>query len=252
MGGYAELSLVRSLSFLAEYQATIANNLANADSGAFRRRIAFAEPATETFQSTLEQKLGTLRYAQAGDWSPGTVKTTQERFHVALASDDGARDLFFRVRGARGETLYTRSGDLRIDVQNRLTTPGGLPYLDPAGQEIRVESLTDLRIAPNGQISDTDPESRQVVPRGQLGVWRVADLEALAPVGAGAFRDTRNQNPAPSAEPALRQGYLEGSNVNVVQEMVAMLAVERSYQGTARALTAVSRMQDSYVNAMNR
>ena len=84
-----------------------------------------------------------------------------------------------------------------------------------------------------------------------LVVVGIPNKDALTPVGAGIYRDPENQ--VVSLRPgAVRQGYLEQSNVQTVDELIRMINVQRSFQATQKALTSMGRIKQSYVSIMMR
>lgn len=246
MAGYAELTLVRGMGYLANSQAAIAHNLANVDTAAFKRRAPLATAVEDEFATRLDAMLPSVRYAELTDWRTGTARETGSRFDVALG-----QGTFFRVQDEKGNTFYTRDGQLQLDVQGRLTTRNGLRYLDQNGSPILVangETLpSDLSIAPNGQVSD--PKTGQTW--GPIGIFRLPDETRLAPVGNNLFRDPQNQQPV-LAPDGLQQGYRESSNVDSLQELVQMIVVQRSFAATQRALAGVGRLHDRVIDNLNR
>lgn len=240
MGNYGETALVRGLSFLAEKQASIANNLANVDTASFKRRIGVATP-TSGFDSLLDRELDAVAYSERTDRQAGVVRETGNLMDVAL--DNGQ---WLRVQDANRNTLYTRNGQLQVGTNGYLQTRAGQMVLDQNGQPISLgngETVpAEIRISPNGTISN--PANGQTW--GPISVVTFADQEALAPVGQGLHRDTRNQQPVQAAA-GVQQGYLEGSNVDSLQELVAMITVERSFAATQKALTGLGRIQDNLI-----
>ena len=108
MGNYGETALVRGLSFLAEKQASIANNLANVDTASFKRRIGVAAPQ-QGFDSLLDRELDAVSYTERTDRQAGVVRETGNLMDVSLAQGQ-----WMRVEGAGGKPLYTRTGELRV------------------------------------------------------------------------------------------------------------------------------------------
>jgi flagellar basal body rod protein FlgG len=252
MASYAETALVRGLAFLSEAQASIAHNLANLDSAGFKRQSAVAKTETSRFQSVLEGELPTVGYSQTIDWTPGSLKTTAESTHVGIEGER-SKNLFFRVRGKDNETYYTRNGQLQLDDQGRLVTSDGSRYLDASGNEISLgfdtALLSGILIESTGLIRERNGAGRQL---GQIGVFKVDDTKSLSSVGSGLFRDTAKQPVTAAQTGSVRQGNLEQSNVQSLDEMVRMMIVERSFQATGRVLGAVQRVQESYSSVMSR
>ena len=113
MTNYSEANLIRGLSFLAERQAAIANNMANIDTSSFKRRIAVAEDAGHDFQSMLNSNLQSIKYREQADYGRGIIRETGNRLDVAI---DG--DAFLMVENASGNEFYTRNGQMQIDKES--------------------------------------------------------------------------------------------------------------------------------------
>ena len=251
MPGYAEVALVRGMAYLADAQAAIAHNLANIDSAGFKRRASYATTAPSSFDSMLGVQLPTVVYAERGDMSAGQVKPTGENMHIAIEGDD---KLYFRIKGDDGSTFYTRKGQMLIDSLGRLTTPDGRRFLDPSGAEISLATgdgamPSTLIVRSSGTLVDGKDSERVF---GTLGTFRVTDPSTLEPVGKGAFRDPSRQAPISAPTNSIRQGFLEQSNVDSIQEMVQMLVVERAFQATSKAMTTVARLQEQFSQSMGR
>lgn len=248
MTSYAEIALVRGLSYLSEAQSAISHNLANVSSNGFKRRQPLAEPTSARFHSMLDAELPAVRYREEPNWKVGTLVPTGEMTHIALDSQD-----FFRVRGGDGATYFTRTGELHIDSQGYLTNAHGERYLDPAGNELPVRAanpdLVRYTIGPNGSLVD----SPSGAPLGMnLGVFRVEKRESLLPLSGGRWVDTAGQDVTAVPTNAIRQGTIESSNVETVSEMVQMLVVQRSFQATSSMLRSVGQLQSSFISAMAR
>lgn len=246
MTSYAEQSLVRGLSFLAERQAAIANNLANVDTTSFKRRVATADPEPSKFHSMLEQQLPTIRYHERSDFGRGIVRQTDNDLDVAI---DGPH--WMRVQDDQGAQFYTRNGQLQVAKDGRLMTQSGHALLDAAGNPIVLgtgeQAPSKITIAPNGQIQD--PETGQTW--GPIGVFKLDRPDGLLPTGNGLYVDTVAQKPTPVGD-GLQQGFLEGSNVDSLQELVQMISVERSFAATQKALTGVGRLQENIIASILR
>jgi len=245
MTDYAQTALVRSLGFLAETQAAIANNLANVDTTGFKRRAVVAGSAP-SFASQLQDMLPTVVPVEGIDWQLGSTHETGNHLDVSLGSDT-----FLRVRDGAGKVLYTRNGKLQVDRDGYLSTQSGLRYLDTNGSPLRLDAqgfeVSSLAISPTGELTD----ERNGQTFGQLAIVRLPDPRRLRAVGAGLYADPGGQQPLP-AQDGLRQGYEEGSNVDSLQEMVQMIVVQRSFAAAQRALGSVGRMHDSLVQNLNR
>lgn len=241
MTNYGESILVRGLSFLAEKQAGIANNLANVDTASFKRRIAVAEDVGHDFESLLAQQMPAIGFQERSDMGRGIIRETDNKLDVALDEK-----VWLRVQNATG-TFYTRNGQLQIDKDGKLVTRDGMALLDGNGSPIEfggAESApSELTISPNGTLADAKTGQTW----GPLALVELPDQSALQPVGRGLYVDTKGQS-GKQAGDGLQQGFLEGSNVDSLQELVAMITVERSFAATQKALSGVSRLQENIIS----
>ncbi|MEZ6038057.1 MAG: flagellar hook basal-body protein [Planctomycetota bacterium] len=241
MSGYGETALVRSMAFLAEKQAAIANNLANVDTTSFKRRAAFAQDTGPAFHSILERQMSAIDYVERSDMQRGVLRETGNTLDIAL---DGPQ--WLRVRDGKGNDYYTRNGQMTIANDGRLATRDGLSVLDQGGQPIVLgaggEAPSSLSFSPNGTV--IDPSTGRTW--GPLAMVELPDPEALTPVGKSLFIDPKKQTGRQSAA-GLQQGYLEGSNVDSLQELVDMITVERSFSATQKALSGINRLQENLI-----
>ncbi len=247
MADYGEIALIRSMKFLADSQAAITHNLANANTQGFKAKASVAQISSNSFLSVLAENMPTISYREYTVWKQGMTRPTGEQMHVAINGE-----YFFRVKGDDDQIYYTRRGDLQIDVRGRLVTGGGMRYLDESGKEITLSDEEgmpkgNLQISPDGRISEDGGERTW----GPLVVVGIPNKDALTPVGAGIYRDSENQ--VVSLRPgAVLQGYLEQSNVQTVDELIRMINVQRTFQATQKALTSMGRIKQSYVSVMMR
>jgi len=240
MSGYGENILVRSLGFLAEKQAAISNNLANVDTTSFKRRVAVAEDVQSPFQTMLDQRLPSIQFREQTDQGRGIIRETGNKLDIAL---DGPS--WLKVADRQGRNFYTRNGELQVNPQGQLSARSGHLVLDQAGSPINIGtdvSPSSLAISPNGTIKETTTDRTL----GVLGMVTLPRPEALTPVGGSLYIDPENQRPAQSAD-GLQQGFLEGSNVDSLQELVQMIAVERSFAASQKALSGLGRVQESII-----
>lgn len=246
MTSYGENTLVRGLSFLADKQASIANNLANVDTASFKRRTAIAQDTGDRFQTLFDNQMAAVDYREVADMQRGTLKETGHKMDVAL---DGPQ--WLRVQNNNGEQFYTRNGQLSTNTDGILTTRDGLEVLSRDGAPIQLNTdgatPLDLLFSPNGTITERDTGETF----GPMAMVTLDSPEALVPVGKSLYIDPDNQVGA-QAVTGLQQGFVEGSNVDSLQELVAMITVERSFSATQKALTGVNRLQENLISNMLR
>lgn len=246
MTGYGENALVRGLSFLAEKQAAIANNLANVDTTSFKRRSTVALDTGDRFHSMLDRALSSIDYVESSDLQRGNLRETGNRLDVAINGDQ-----WLRVQDDADRSYYTRNGQLHVSVDGYLSTRDGLKVLDKNGQPMLLgrgdDAPSSLSFSPNGGVTDPDTGKDY----GTVAMVALDDASKLVPVGKSLFVDPTNQTGTQAAD-GLQQGFLEGSNVDSLQELVAMITVERSFSATQKALTGVNQLQQNMISQMLR
>ena len=246
MSSYGENALVRGMSFLADKQAAIANNLANVDTTSFKRRTSIAQDTANRFDTMMDSKMAAVDYVEIADMQRGTLRETGNKLDIAI---DGPE--WLRVQGQSGSEFYTRNGQLNIATDGFLTTRDGLRVLSRDGQPILLgtgaDAPTDLSFSPNGTIVNQTTGQTY----GPMAMVALEKPEALVPVGKILYMDPTQQT-GTQAVAGLQQGFLEGSNVDSLQELVAMITVERSFSATQKALSGIDRLQENLITNMLR
>lgn len=208
------LALNRRIGLARELDA-VAGNVANMATTGYRREgLVFVEfvRAAAPGESLSMTDLG-ARFAAD---RPGELKVTGGRLDAAI---DGPG--FFQVR-LGSEVLLTRAGNFQRSPEGLLVTPDGAEVLDDGGAAIFLPpDGAALDIASDGTISSGG------APVARLGVVS-APPEALSRVGGTAFRS--RVTPTPLEDPRLRQGALEGSNVDPIAEIARLVEVNRAYE----------------------
>lgn len=210
-------------------QEVVANNLANALTTGFKR----TDVATEPFGSFLLRNMAMPGQPEIGSTNFGTqvsrldviatqgpLKNTGNPLDLALVGDG-----WFAVNTPAG-VRYTRDGSFSIDQDGTLVTKEGYAVLGENGP-IRVDRGTPVGIGQDGTVSQGD---RTV---GRLRITAL-EPESLAKEGDSLVNGT----PGGEATARVRQGFLEGSTVNVVSEMVELIRVMRSFEANQKAVQA--------------
>ncbi len=203
-------------------QDTLANNLANANTTGFRaetvalRAVPLRGAEAGTRVSTVETTLG-------NDFTPGPLQQTGRDLDVAVQGQG-----WLSVQTADGGEAYTRRGDLQVSAEGVLQLPNGLPVIGEGGP-ITVPVNASITIGQDGTISAKLAGQKVSNQAGRLKLVNPPANE-LKKGNDGLFR-TQDGNPA-DADPAVRviPGQLEGSNVNVVEAMVGMIATARQFE----------------------
>jgi flagellar basal-body rod protein FlgG len=237
----------------AKLQA-IANNLANVNTVGFKRdRVVFEDlfyqvdqqPGTQRADNTLSPSgvqlgNGTHMVGTQKVFTTGSLQTTSQPLDVAITGNG-----FLQVRRPNGESGYTRAGQLSVDANGILINAHGLPLVP----QITVpNNATAVTIGDNGMVSATVAGSAAAVELGQLTLTSFVNPTGLLALGENLFQETAASGTPTEGRPGegalgkLKQGALEGSNVQVVEEMVDMIAAQRTYEMNTKVLSAADNM----------
>ncbi|MET4132706.1 MAG: flagellar basal-body rod protein FlgG [Alphaproteobacteria bacterium HGW-Alphaproteobacteria-7] len=233
----------------------IANNLANIGTTAFKRdRADFATLAYQEQRVAGQQSTGQTAYAVGLNLgtgvqvqgtsrieAQGTLNTTGNAFDVAL---DGPG--YFQVElPPGGQVGFTRAGNFTLSADGTLITSQGYavqPALQvPAGAQ-------SIAISPDGTVSAITPGNSEPTLLGQLSIASFVNPAGLRAIGDNFLLETAASGPAEigaageNGRGQLRQGMLEASNVNVVEELVEMIEAQRAYEINSKMVSAVDEM----------
>lgn len=222
----------------------IAHNLANAETNGYKRRellgssfgdmlvqILHQAPGTEATVGTGVKVDGIARFETAGN-----MVSTGNRFNLALGGPG-----YFLTRGADGVEKLTRDGDFQLDSQNRLVNRAGDLVLNTARRAIVLDGdVANMRISENGTINlGTEVNSQLLVVNPPQSV--LESRFPVAPPGLPAL-----------ANPDIKQGFLEHSNVNVVTEMVSLLTANRAFGYGQKIISAHDQILQKAANDLGR
>jgi flagellar basal-body rod protein FlgG len=232
----------------------ISHNLANVSTTGFKRSTAVFEDlmyqnlrqvganAAEQAElpTGLQVGLGVRTVATSRDFTQGTPQQSGRSLDVAINGGG-----FFQVEMPDGSTGYTRDGSFQIDAQGRLVTSGGFPLTAGITVPAETESLT---ISSDGVVSAKLPGQTALQQLGQLELANFINAPGLEPLGQNLYRESvASGAPIASAPGAtgtgyLMQGFTEGSNVNVVEELVQMIQTQRAYEMNSKAIQTSDQM----------
>lgn len=224
-----------------------ANNLANANTTGFKREVAVNKEFASVLMRRIndgdaEPVIGRLGLGAGVDeistvHTTGMVRSTGNPLDVAI---DGKG--FFAVETPAG-IRYTRNGSFTQNSLGELVTADGRRVLGENGP-IRL-TAGPAHIGEDGRVFSGETEV------GRLRLVAFANEKSLVKEGDSLFRDAANQRPMPAAG-ALRQGFLEQSNVNVVSEMVNLITAYRAYEINAKTVQAHDQLLDKAVNEVGK
>ncbi len=232
----------------------ISNNLANVSTNGFKRASAVFEDlmyqnlrqagANSAEQSQLptglQVGLGVRTVATSRSFSQGALQQSGNKLDVAVQGNG-----FFQVTQPDGTTNYTRDGSFQVDSQGRLVTSTGLPIAN--GVTVPANA-TGINISNDGTVTATIPGTTEPQGIGTIALASFINPAGLDPKGGNMYAETaasgqpNTGTPGANGMGTLMQGYVETSNVNVVQELVTMIQTQRAYEMNSKAIQTSDQM----------
>ncbi|TIX51516.1 flagellar basal-body rod protein FlgG [Alteraurantiacibacter aquimixticola] len=232
----------------------IAHNLANIGTTGFKRdRASFQTLAYDDARVAGQRSTGETAYAIGLNLgtgvavqgttridTQGTMSTTGNNLDLAL---DGSG--FFEVELPGGEIAYTRAGNFTLSAEGTLVTAQGFT-LNPAIQV--PEGAQSIAISPDGTVTAVVAGDTAPAELGQITIASFVNPAGLQAIGDNLLKETAASGAADTGAAGangrgqIRQGMLEASNVNVVEELVEMIEAQRSYEINSKMISAVDEM----------
>lgn len=232
----------------------ISNNLANVNTPGFKRsRAHFEDLLYQTVQGQQVLDETNSETAPAIQVGRGTRLSGVQRMHEQGPIEQTGRNLdiavegegFFQVQGSNGETAFTRDGSFQISDQGVLVTSGGQTLQPP----IRVpQDASELTISTTGVVSVRRGQDIQPTEIGRIELARFANPSGMLALGQNLYAATAASGqpvvgfPADEGMGRTQQGSLEGSNVQIVSEMVEMISAMRAYEINSKAIKTADEM----------
>lgn len=231
----------------------IANNLANVNTTGYKKgTVEFQDLLYQQIQSPgvetagVQIGLGVKPVAITKYHSQGNLQITNNPLDMAI---DGPGFFAVRSNNAAGTRAFTRDGSFKIDNENNLVTSSG-ERLDPP--VILPEGVTDIKVRENGVIFGRLPNQTVQTPIGQINLFLFNNPAGLQSIGNNLYLPTVASGEPREGQPGsdaghgvIQQGALETSNVELVSEMVMMIATQKSYDTSAKAIQVSDRMMES-------
>ncbi|GBE01018.1 flagellar basal-body rod protein FlgG [bacterium BMS3Bbin06] len=232
----------------------ISNNLANANTPGFKKSRA-------DFQELMYQEIKTPG-AASGDGAqlpsgiqiglgvkPAAVQKIFEQGDFVQTGNPLDMTIegggFFQVVKPDGEIAYTRAGTFKLDSEGRIVTSNGYA-VEP---EITIPSdTTQITIGDDGRINVLQPGSNTPTEVGQMELAKFANPGGLKPIGKSLFVETASSGAPNTGTPGsdglgtIQQGFIEMSNVDVVEEMIQLIVSQRAYELSSKTVQAVDEM----------
>jgi flagellar basal-body rod protein FlgG len=232
----------------------ISNNLANVGTNGFKRGgIVFEDLMYQNLRPAgsatsdqsqlptgLQVGLGVRAAASTRNFAQGTLQSTGNDLDVAIQGSG-----FFQVQMPDGTTAYTRDGSFQRDAAGQIVTNAG--YVLQPGLTVPGTALSVI-VGQDGTVQAMIPG--QVAPQtlGQIQLASFVNPGGLESRGGNLYGETAASGTANAAAPgssghgSLKQGFVEGSNVNVVEELVSMIATQRAYELNSKAIQTSDQM----------
>jgi flagellar basal-body rod protein FlgG len=232
----------------------ISNNLANVSTSGFKRSQAVFEdllyqtirqPGAASSQQTqlptgLQVGTGVRLVATAKVFTQGALQQSSNSLDVAINGQG-----FLQVQMPDGTTGYTRDGNLRMDQQGQVVSSNGFPILPAITIPPNAQSVT---IGQDGVVSVTQAGSPTPTQVGSLQLTNFVNPAGLQSIGQNLYIETAASGTANAGTPGtnglglLNQGFVETSNVNVVEELVSMIQTQRAYEINSKAIQTSDQM----------
>ncbi|MBU1078496.1 MAG: flagellar basal-body rod protein FlgG [Spirochaetes bacterium] len=235
---------------------TISNNLSNVNTTGFKKNRADFEdllyhnlkiagtPATNVtvVPTGVEVGHGVKVSATQKMFAQGSLKQTENPFDMAIEGEG-----FFKVRLIDGTEAYTRDGAFKVDSNGQFVNSNGY-FLDP--EIILPEGFirSDVSISEDGRVFTKVAGSDEIIEVGQINITRFVNPAGLKAIGGSLFKTTMASGDPIEGPPSyeglgkVHQGFLEMSNVNLVDEMVDMIVAQRAYEVNSKSVTTSDSM----------
>lgn len=232
----------------------ISNNLSNvATTGYKRSHAAFEDLIYQNLRQSganssdqtqlptgLQVGLGTRAVATARDFTQGNLQQTGNNLDLAINGKG-----FFQITMPDGTTAYTRDGSFKLDSTGQIVTNNG--YVVQPGLTVPANAQS-VTVAADGTVSVTLPGQATPQTLGQFQTASFINPQGLDPLGQNLYAETASSGtpntgaPQSSGLGALQQGFVETSNVNVVEELVQMIQTQRAYELNSKAVSTSDQM----------
>ena len=232
----------------------ISNNLANVSTNGFKRSHAVFEDlmyqnlrqvgANSSEQSQLptglQIGLGVRTVATSRSFAQGNLQQSSNTLDVAIQGNG-----FFQVTTPDGTINYTRDGSFQVDAQGRLVTSNGLPIANGITVPANAKGVN---ISADGTVTAMIPGNVSPQPIGTISLASFINPPGLEPKGQNLYAESAASGQPNTGTPGanglgtLMQGFVETSNVNVVQELVTMIQTQRAYEMNSKAIQTSDQM----------
>jgi len=240
---------------------TIANNLANVNTPGFKRStiefqdLLYQKPLSAGAESGggnqvptgIEVGNGSRVASTSKVFTQGQLTNTGERLDLALQGDG-----FFEIQRPDGTAGYTRAGSFKLSATGQVVTTDGMPVL--SGFQNVPAGTTGITVAENGEVTYQTSAGNQSF---RLTLTRFANPAGLQSMGGNLYKETGASGSPETGQPgeegfaSVMQGYIETSNVNIVEEMVNLIVAQRAYEVNSKSIQTSDEMLQN-INQLKR
>jgi flagellar basal-body rod protein FlgG len=232
----------------------IANNMANVNTSGYKKvRTEFQDLLSQTLKPAgaqisqgtvqpvgIQVGLGTKTSATVRDFMEGAFKSTGGKLDLAVEGDG-----FFQVMMDDGSTAYTRDGSLKMDANGQLTTSDGF-IIQP--QVSIPADAQDVVITPDGKVSVKIAGDATMTEVGALSLAKFSNPAGLTALGKNLYQETAASGNPVEGTPGqegfgtIQQGFIEGSNVQIVEELINLIQAERAFETNSKLVTSANEL----------
>ena len=236
---------------------TVANNLSNVNTIGFKKNRADFEDLIYQQQvlagtpATAVSEIPTGVYVGHGTrvaatqklFEIGSLQHTGNKFDMAIASEVG----FFKILQPDGTFAFTRDGSFKIDSRQQVVTSNGYLLEPPITLPPGAINST-FTVSESGEVSVKINDDLRPTRIGQIDLFRFVNPAGLQAIGKNLFKETVASGPEIQGTPGLEgmgsilQGFVEMSNVKIVEEMVNMIVAQRAYESNSKSITTSDSM----------
>lgn len=237
------------------------NNLANATTNGYKKEGA----TSQAFNDVLTYKIKDLSEGRGiakplgknnfgvkigegyTDYSEGPMRESDSAFDLAI-SGPGFFEISYTNRAGETSRKYTRNGNFTMDMEGYLVTQDGDYVVGTDNRNIRLDPLLDFRVDTSGNIMQGDDNA----PVATIRVRDFEDYNYLEKFGENLYQTVDGATVVDAEDARVYQGYLEGSNISVVTEMVNMINISRAYETNQKVIQTYDSTLDKAVNQLGK
>ena len=239
-----------ALTALERWQDLVSQNITSSQQTGYRQRtISFSTHAAGELHANPKAHIGSEgsvpmlfpKTTSGINFMTGETQPTRRELDVAIQGPG-----FFEIQRPDGTMAYTRSGEFRMSADRTLLTSSGDQVMSSNGSPITMTNTGGaVTINADGSIF------QGATSLGKLGVKQFADTSQLVPIAGGFFVPAAGTPPPESVDqPELLQGYLEGSNVSPLREMVDLVLISRAYEANQKIITSIDEQMQKTFDAL--